>query len=129
MEFKIMTNVEKPTARRNRNGRNAVYPFGKLAVKQSWKQLFLTDDSEERDKISRRIRTASLSYHKTHPEFVFETWTGLKANGRPEDQDGDGIWVRRIEKKPETSQMNGLALNAVFDSLGDDEEEQARRVS
>jgi hypothetical protein len=95
MEFTIVSNVEKPAARRNRAGRTAIYPFAKMAVGQSFKIVFNSEDTEEREKISRRIRTATLSFRKTHPEFAFETWTALTTDGAHE-QDGDGIRVKRI---------------------------------
>lgn len=107
MEFTIVTSIEKPATRRGRNGKASQYPFAQMPVGASFKVTFNSNDSEEREKISRRIRTAALSYGKTHKEYVFETWTALTSDGEHE-ADGDGIRVRRIaERKKDAKKGDG----------------------
>jgi len=104
MEFTIVSKIEKPATRHGRTGRTPTYPFAKLEVGSGLKVMFESEDKEEREKIARRIRTAAMSFGKSHKEYVFETFLGLKSNGLAQDQDGDGIWVRRIaERKPRAS--------------------------
>ena len=106
MEFTILSDVQKPAVRRNRVGRTPTYPFAQMPVNSSFKVLFNSDSTEEREKISRRIRTATLSFRKTHPEFAFETWTALTSDGEHE-KDGDGIRVKRIAESKRAAKTAG----------------------
>lgn len=112
MEITIVSNVEKPAARHNRSGRTAIYPFAKMNIGQSFKILFNSEDVEEREKIARRIRTATGSFRKTHLEFYFETWTALTTDG-PQEADGDGVRVRRVAKSARRAKEN-VAVTTVL---------------
>lgn len=111
MEYSIVASIEKPAARRNRTGRTAIYPFASMTVGASFKVPFGSTDAAEREKISRRVRTAAQSYHKTHADFVFETWTALTSDG-PHEADGDGIRIRRIAERPAKSSVDENVANA-----------------
>jgi len=123
MTFEIVNNLVKPATHRSHAGRNAIYPFAKMAVGASFKMVFTSDSKEECEKIARRIRTATLSFRKTHPEFAFETWTAFGTDEQETVEAGgdglDGVRVRRIEESKREAKAHAAALAAEADALAD----------
>lgn len=105
MEFVIETNISKPKPVRAHGGRASIYPFGDMKVGQSFKVVFSSTEKKEIEKVSRKVRTAILSFKNRSEEnktivLATRTVTGTE----PDEKDGKaGLRVYREASKAITA--------------------------
>jgi hypothetical protein len=101
MEFVIESNIPKSKPVRARGGRASTYPFGDMKIGQSFKVVFESTEKDEIEKVSRRVRTAILSFKKRDEKnktFVLSTRTVTGA----EEHEGGIPGLRVFRDAPKT---------------------------